>query len=264
MKKVLFFLLFFLLFHFVHGQKLYGIINLTAPFSGISYAKEYNEEEFKPRNVRINVGWGFDIVYKVKKLSHKFSFNEMPLEGSFKLVNKFMLRQYNQDGRLLGFREFIHGDAIDHFIFSYALQKVGEKEKRFLLKSRIQFNYSAGLGVSLNRSKDYYKQVFSSSSGGGYSPITYYDYDINIYREGFGLFLKGGVGGDFINKKGKRNLCFNLFFYQGLKNMAHFDIRYRYGYYNDPSKQVDVPNQKIYSRGTTFGFSLGVPVRILK
>jgi hypothetical protein len=245
-------------------QRLYGIINLTAPFSGISYTKEYNKDEFKPRNVRINGSWSLDIVYKAKKVSHKFSFNEMPFEESFKLVNKFMLPQYNPNGGLLGFKQAIHGDAIDHFIFSYALQKEGIKEKRFLFKSSLRFNYSGGLGISLNRSKDYYKEVFSRSSGGASTPSTYYGYDIDINRDGFGLFLKGVAGVDFINRNGKRKLCLSLFFYQGLKNMADFDIHYQYGYFNDPDKQVDVPNQKLYSRGTTFGVSLGVPIKIIK
>ena len=46
--------------------------------------------------------------------------------------------------------------------------------------------------------------------------------------------------------------------------MAHFDIHYQYGYFNDPSKQVDIPKQVLRSRGTTFGFSLGIPITIKK
>jgi hypothetical protein len=46
--------------------------------------------------------------------------------------------------------------------------------------------------------------------------------------------------------------------------MAKYNIHYQYGYFNDPTRQVNVPNQIIYTRGTTFGFSLGVPIKIVK
>ncbi|MGQ0739234.1 MAG: hypothetical protein ACT4OJ_09265 [Bacteroidota bacterium] len=246
------------------SQKLYGVINLTAPFSGTTYAKTYNREEFRPRNIRINGSWGIDFVYKAKKMNHKLSVQQVPFGEAFKLINKFMNPPYRQDSFLLGFSNATHEDAIDHFIFSYGFQKEGKKEKGFLFRSRIRFNYSAGMGISFNRSKAYYNQVFSRSSGGSQNPWTYYAYEIEIHRIGPGLFLNGGAGFDFINKKGKRKLSFNIFYKQGLTNMARFDIHYQYGYWNDPAKRVDVPNQKIYSRGTTFGFSLGVPIRIIK
>ena len=46
--------------------------------------------------------------------------------------------------------------------------------------------------------------------------------------------------------------------------MAHFDIHYRYGYWNDPAKQVDVPKLVLRSRGTVFGLSVGIPITLLK
>lgn len=46
--------------------------------------------------------------------------------------------------------------------------------------------------------------------------------------------------------------------------MAHFDIHYKYGYYNNSTLQVDVPKQVLRTRGTNFGFSLGVPITIKK
>lgn len=247
-----------------YSQKLFGVINLTTPFSGITYAEKFNKDEFRPRNARINFSWGFDFIYKGGGINHKLSINQMPFGEGFKLINKFMHPSYPGSDTLLGFAFAKHEDAIDHFIFSYCLQKVGKNEKGFLFHSRIRFNYSIGIGLSLNRSKSYYDQVFSTSSGGRSNPWTYYSYDITIYRDGFGLFLKGEGGFDFISKKGKRILCLKLFYDQGIKNMAQFDIKYQYGYFNDPSKQVDVPEQALYHRGTTFGLSIGVPITIIR
>ena len=78
------------------------------------------------------------------------------------------------------------------------------------------------------------------------------------------IFVRGTGGFDFVNKRGKRKLSVNLFYNQGLKDMAHFDIHYRYGYWNDPAKQVDVPKLVLRSRGTVFGLSVGIPITLLK
>ena len=263
MEKLLFFLLSLCISLSGYSQKFYGVVNLTAPFSGISYTNGHNREEFRTSIVRMNVSWGIDLIYKTKKVTHKISVEQMSLGKDFKLINKFS-RPPNTE-RLLGFSQASDYEFIDHFIFSYALLKEGRKEKGFLFHSRIRFNYSIGIGLSFNRSKSYYQEVFANSSGGMADIWTYYAYETVHYRDGFGLFLRGTGGFDFINKKkDKRVLSFNVFYSQGLKDMAHFDIHYQYGYFNDPSKQVDIPKQVLLSRGTTFGFSFGVPITIKK
>jgi hypothetical protein len=262
MNKLLILILLFYVTINGYSQGLYGIINLTAPFSGISYTKGHNKEEFRPSIARINVSWGADIIYKTKKIKHKISVEQVPFEKNFKIINKFIAPPNNEN--LLGFTQDIFGTSIDYFTFSYALQKEGKKEKGFLFHSRIRFNYSAGLGLSFNRSKKYYRDKYARTASGWQDPETYEAYEAIHYRDGLGIFIRGTGGFDFINKKGKRNLCFNIFYNQGIKDMAHFDIHYQYGYWNDPSKQVDVPSQLLYSRGTTFGFSFGVPIIIKK
>jgi hypothetical protein len=262
MKRLLFFLQFFCICLLGYSQKLYGVVNLTAPFSGISYTNGHNREEFRPSIARINFSWGVDLIYRTKSVNHKLSVEQVPFEKYFKIINKFMLPPNNE--HLLGNYQIKFSTAIDHFIFNYALQKEGKKEKGFLFHSQIRFNYSAGLGISLNRSKTFYKEVYPNSSDGRANSRTYMGYTAVHHRDGFGIFLRGTGGFDFINKNEKRKLSFNLFFNQGLKDMAHYDIHYQYGYWNDPSKQVDVPKQVLRSRGTTFGFSLGVPVTIKK
>lgn len=245
-----------------NAQKISAALNLTTPFSGISYTKGHNRDEFKPSVARINFSWGVDMIYHGKKVNHKFSIEQVPFEKYFKLVNKFMLPPNPE--QLLGHVRINFGTTIDHFIFSYTLQKEGKKPKGFLLHSRIRFNYSSGVGISFNRSKNYYQTIYANSSDGSSNTHTYMAYDAVHFRDDFGLFLRGTGGFDFVNKKGKRKLSLNAFYNQGLKDMAHFDIHYRYGYWNDPSKRVDVPHQILRSRGTTFGLSIGVPIIIIK
>lgn len=262
MKKILFFLLYVSISLCAKAQKIYGVINLTAPFNGISYAPGHNKKEFKPTIVKINGSWRIDLFYKAKKISHKLSIEEQPLGYNFKLIDKYNIPPNNS--QLLSFNYSIYGRTIDHLIFSYALQKEGKSNKGFIFKTKIKFNYSTGIGVSLNRSKSYYREVFDNSSGGLTTPTTYHGFYADHYRDGFGLFLRGTGGFDILNKKGKRELCFNIFYNQGLKDMAHFDIHYKYGYFNDPLKQVDVPKQVLRTRGTNVGFSLGIPITIKK
>ncbi len=259
----LFFIIYFVFFgNNVISQKLYTVVNFTAPFSGISYTNGHNRQEFKPSVARINLSWGVDILYRRKKVNHKFSVEQVPFEKYFKLVNKFILPPNAE--QLLGHVYEKYATAIDHFIFSYALQKEGKKDKGFLFRSKIRFNYSAGIGISLNRSKSFYNNVYPSSSDGSSNPYTYMAYDAVHYRDGFGLFLRGTAGFHFVDKNGRRKLALNVFYNHGLKDMAHFDIHYRYGYWNDLAKQVDVPNQVLRSRGTVFGFSLGIPIVLIK
>jgi hypothetical protein len=244
------------------AQKAYITVNLTSPFSGISYTNGHNREEFRPSVARINLSWGVDFHFKSKRFHHKLSVEQIPFEKYFKIINKF--NQPPNTG-LLGFLKIQFSSRIDHFVFSYALQKDGKREKGFLFHSKIRFNYSFGAGIGVNRSEWYYENGYRRSADGWASPYTYAGYEAVHHRDGIGIFLRGTGGFDFINKrKNKRVLSVNVFYNQGLKDMAHFDIHYQYGYWNDPSKQVDVPKQVLRSRGTTFGFSLGFPITIKK
>lgn len=263
MKKYLISLLFIIKAATGNSQKMYAVVKLTAPFSGISYTESHNKAEFRPSIAKINFSWGVDLIYTGKKFQHKLSVTEVPFGKYFKLINKFMFEPGGLG--LLGFRKASMGEFTDHFIIGYSLQKEGTKTRKFILGSGIRFNYSAGLGISFGRSKAYWNQVYLMSGGGSAGNYTYYGYEAVHHRDGYGLYIMPSVGFDIVSKKKqKRKINFNLFYYQGIKDMAHYDIHYQYGYFNDPSKQVDVPKQVLRSRGTTFGFSLGVPISIKK
>jgi hypothetical protein len=260
MNKYIFLFLFLLVAIFCNGQKLYSIVRIKGEFSGISYTKNHVKEEFRPSVPWLNVSWGIEVIYRAKKIIHKISLEQSPLDMNFRIINKFTAPPNNG----VGFAYAGFATGINHFIVGYSLQKEGKKEKGFLFHSRMRFNYSGGLGFSFNRSKAYYREVYQSSEGGFQTPIIYCAYEAVHYRDGFGVFLKGTGGFDFINKKGKRKLSINLFYNQGIKDMVHFDIHYQYGYFNDPARQVDVPKLVLRNRGTTIGFNLGIPITIKK
>ncbi len=260
MNKYIFLFLTLLGAIFCNGQKLYSIVRIKGEFSGISYTKNHVKEEFRPSVPWLNVSWGIDVIYQAKKITHKISLEQSALGMNFQIINKFLAPPNNG----LGYANASFGRGIDHFIMNYSLQKEGKHEKGFLFHSKIRFNYSYGIGISLNRSKAYYREVFFGSEGGFQGNSDYIGYEAIHYRKGPGIFLKGTGGFDFINKKGKRKLSINLFYNQGIKDMVHFDIHYQYGYFNDPARQVDVPKLVLRNRGTTIGFNLGIPITIKK
>lgn len=200
------------------------------------------------------------MIYKAKKITHKISLEESALEKNFKIINKFLAPPNTG----LGISVWSFGTGIDHLILGYSLQKVGKKGKGFLFHSRIRFNYSVGLGLGFNRSKAFCKQVDARSAGGRQDPFTYSAFEAIHIRDGVGIFLKSTGGVDFVSKKGKRKICLNLFYNQGVKQMVHYNIHYQYCFWNDPSRQIDVPNQILRNKGTTFGFSAGFPITLKK
>jgi hypothetical protein len=242
------------------AQKVTVVINLVGEFAGISFTNNHVKEEFRPSVPKINGVWSIDLIYQAKKLNHIISFGESVFEKYFHLINKFM----KPSDTLLGIMGGAFGTGIDQLTIAYCLQKRSMEEKKFLFKSKIIFNYSIGAGYIFPRSKNYWNNTYSRSEDGWVDPYTYITYEAIHYRDGFGIFLKAGAGFSIVNKKKKELICFNLFYNQGLKQMAHFDIHYKYGFWNDPQKQVDVSSQILRSRGTTFGFSVGVPITIKK
>ena len=49
------------------AQKLYVVTSFTSPFSGLSYAKQYQKDDIRPYNPRINLSWGVSLFYKEKR-----------------------------------------------------------------------------------------------------------------------------------------------------------------------------------------------------
>jgi hypothetical protein len=82
-------------------------------------------------------------------------------------------------------------------------------------------------------------------------------------RTGMGIFSIVNAGFDIVSRKNKRVLSFSFFYDKGFSELVRFNIHYQYGFFNDPSKQVDVPNQLLRSRGTSFGLKIGIPIKIL-
>lgn len=139
-KKIIFLSAFICISGLADAQKLYAVVKLTSPFSGLSYAKEYNKEEFRADNCKINGSWGIDLIYKRSKISHKLSLYELPFGKGFWLKNKFMDPPYSRGLGIYGFIYATHVTQTDQFALDYSLQKESKTDLRFLFNSRIRLN----------------------------------------------------------------------------------------------------------------------------
>lgn len=262
MKKLIF-LTFLNIAVSVHGQKLKALIGLTTPFSGIAGSDSHDKSDFKPSVLRFNISWEAAMLYRHNKVTHVLSISQLPLGKNFKIVNRYNLPPYDADN--LGFSYYIFGTDVQNILLSYDQLRSEQKTRPFIFKTTIKLNYSYGVGIGLNRSKYYYANFYSSSNGGWSSPWTYVAVDATHFRDGPGFFANFRAGIDFFGRKRKESFMTLRFFYlQGLRKMAHFNIHYRYGYWNDLSKRIDKPDQLLFTRGTTLGFTLAFPIVILK
>lgn len=244
----------------INSQKLVLIPSIKGEIGCISTARHYTKNEFQPTIPEFQPAWKLELILH-KKLSHVFGLEQSALGNSYKVTSKFFYPPYPP---LLGVTEGMLFIEFNHLILSYGVQFDGKRPKGFLFKSKIRFNWYAGLGYSFNRSKRLYQEQYKYSSTGVSVLDSYIFQEAYHYRDGFGVFLKGQGGFDFLNKKGKKIVTVNLYFNQGLKTMVHYIIHYKYGFFNDPQKQIEVFDVNMKSKGTTFGISFGVPITILK
>ena len=163
-----------------------------------------------------------------------------------------------------GVREYTSATGFDQILVGYAIQKTDKKLRKFLFNSTIRFNYSAGIGFGFNRSQDYYQESFARSDGGVQTGDSYIGFDAIHYRDGIGIFGLFNGGFDFINKKRLPILALSFFYNKGFTPMAHFNVHYKYGFFSDPQSQIEVFDQVVRTRGSTIGFSLGIPIVIKK
>lgn len=241
------------------SQKIEIVPNLGIQYYGISYISknDVHPMDFRASRPNIEGTWGFSVKYKRERLRHILSLQDIVLGSSFSFRNIYL-----DKGIIPTFQERMHSDGIDVLLFSYNIQKEFNKEFIFFGKSKLKFIYSGGVGIAFNRSKWFYDIVLPPYSFGQIISTNYFEYHILYNRAGAGVFLIGKAGFNFYNKKGKNFLTLEAFWNQGLKKMEEFSIDYNYGYLNTQYQRT-VKDVKLKSRGTAFGFTLGVPIRLI-
>ena len=252
-KHIIFFLFIFCCL-FSKGQTLQIVPRAGFQYHGLSYISkdEPHPSDFKKGIPEFVVTIGADVKYKTKHLTHVLSVQSIALGPSFSFTNMYL------DKRIVpSFGGHRRSESIDHAILSYGLEREGHGNKR------LKFNYSVQAGIGFNKSREAYDSILPPDSYGEQIGDHYYHFTIRYNRSGMGIFLLGKAGISFYNKKKKSFLNLQAFWHQGLKKMAEYDIHYQYGYFSYPQYRRD-EQVKLKTRGTVFGVTMGVPIRILK
>jgi len=198
-----------------------------------------------------------DVFYKPHRIIHKFTLEYNRIGDAFKIQNKFLAPAD------IGIIRISHASGIEHLILSYNLGYESKKLHNPVGKLKMRYTGSLGVGLGFQRSKTFYRDVFYPMDYGVQDGNSYMAYLGKFSRTGMGIFSTANAGFDIISRKNKRILAFSFFYNKGFSEMIKFNIHYQYGFLNDPARQVDVPNQVLRSRGTSFGLKIGVPIKIL-
>ncbi len=209
-----------------------------------------------PKFNNINPVLGVDIMYEKGKFIHALGVSSQPFGISFK-------GDVKQEGTNQTAILFSHAAFDRQFMLSYQLF-VQSRISKTSSKRPVYFNYGMGLGVGFNRSKNFYSiNNIPRSFGGSSLPAGhFYAYEYNRFRTGIGYFLKPEIGFIFYNKKKKPFLNTSLFYNIGLTEMESFKLKLQYG--NLFTTYFKEENQILKTRGSVFGFKIGVPVKLFE
>lgn len=245
------------------AQKLYVVPNINLQYSGLSYVTkaEAHASDFIPSVPKINGSYSIDIIYHPKNLTHKLTLDRNILGQSFGIKSKYF--EYPNNATL-GPRNLYHSDGIEQFILSYNIGLKSKKVHNPIEKIKVIYTGSFGLGIGFNRNQAQYDWDYNSFGYGSQGNDAYIVHKGTITKKGLGSFAIINIGLDVPNRRGESVFSFSFFYNQGFTQMVKYNIHYQYGFFTDPDRQVDVPNQVLRSRGTSFGLKVGAPIRILK
>jgi len=242
------------------SQKLKIVPRIGIQYFGLSHISksDHHPEDFKTSLPELGGILGVDILYKSKKYTHNLCFQSTELGNSLGVRNL-----YANKGIIPYFQQHRSSDAINVFLLAYNLQKESRKVSKLIGKSTFKLFYSAGVGVSFNKTHNFYDKIFSKPHTYGFiDGDHYYNDTVQTYRGGTGFFLIGKAGMNFYTKRRKHILSLEVFWNQGLRKMQEFSIDYDYGYFSYSQYQRTVKDVTLKSNGTVFGFTLGVPIRL--
>ena len=236
------------------AQKMYLVPDIGIHFSGLTY---FSKGSNKPADLTSPVPKlapivGFQICYPAKHFTHRIGFQWAQSGVSFSFRNKF------SSDTSLGFRKQTVSASVSNYIINYSILKEFKKIHLFVGRSTMRY-YAAIGGGGAGKGSEYWKffNIRTEAYGQYWGSFTR-EFDV-----GPSLFATADAGIHFYNKKKKKIVSLNVFYYKGITQTKKFEVNYYYGYFNDPNRQVS-ENVTLRTRGTVFGFNLGVPITIIK
>lgn len=248
-----FFFIFLAIPGFLSAQKLYIVPDIGIHFTGLTY---FSKGSNKPADLtspvpKLGQIVGLQICYVAKHFTHRAGFQWAQSGYSYSFKNKYRI------DTSIGFNKHIGSGSVSNYIITYSILK--EFKKFHLFVGRSSMRYYAAIGAGGAGKSDEYWLKFSTyrEDFGQYWGTKIQEFDV-----GPSLFATADAGIHFYNKKKKEIVSLNLFYYKGFTQTKKFELNYYYGYFNDPNRQVS-ENVTLRTRGTVFGFNIGVPITII-
>jgi len=139
---------------------------------------------------------------------------------------------------------------------------------RFLKNRTVKLLYSIGAGIGFNKSRRYYNErsnkdkFYTEYEHFGAPGINFLGWDADYKRRGIGIFITPELGFNYYNKRKKNIFTTTVFYDIGLKQMIESQQHYFYGNTVETNKYTE-RYQKLFTKGSVFGFKIGFPVKIL-
>ena len=233
-----------------------------APFSGLNFStysypkldKDANSILTYPKNINVNPGMGFDIIYKNRNLRHVLSIASTPLGNSFK--GKVL----NRDIRLITATfKHAHYDRQANIGYQLFFEKIITKLES---KHKVTLYYGLGASLSTNRSNEFYKVNNKPVDGGSSSSFDsiFFAFEYRKLRLNTGIFLMPEVGFTYYSKKQKPIVNLSLYSYIGLRPQMEYNLIIQYGKLN--TSYFVEERLALRTRGGLFGFKLSFPFQV--
>jgi hypothetical protein len=262
MKKTFIFLLCIFSILLGSAQKVQIVPQLGFQYYGFSYISKTDPhpEDFEKSIPEFELAIGAAIKYKTYKCIHVLSIQNPILGLSFAYKNIFADVGINPTS----LRTAYSGGPNLIFV-SYSLQDESRRVFHFIGSTDFKLFFEGGIGAGVNKTRAYYREVLFPKTTEWISDSDYTRHTVQFNHTGsVGVFLPLKLGINFYNNRKKNFLTLQAFWNQGLTKMAEYTIDYEYGYFSYPQYQRSVKNVRIKSRGTVFGCTLGVPIRLIK
>lgn len=226
-------------------------------FNSFSYPKSNiapNSILTYPKDINLGYQLGGDLIYAKGNKKHVLSISSVPLGVQFKgaVLNR-------ESGRIVTTFKVSTNDRQPLLSYQFFINRRISKNNN---KREISFFYGGGVGVGLNRSKEFYKvnnypiqddQIRSEDS-------IYFSYMYTKRRNGMGYFVMPEIGITYHNKKGKAIINASMYYYIGLRPQVYYDLTLQYGKFGTSYFEEERPT--LGTRGSFYGAKLSFPFQL--
>ena len=207
-----------------------------------------------PKDINLGYQLGGDLIYTKGNKKHVLSISSVPLGVQFRgeVLNR-------DSRRIVTIFKNSSNDRQPLISYQFFVDKIISKTKG---ARQISLFYGGGLGVGLNRSKEFYRVNSDPIQDGSLSlrDSIFWAFIYPKKNTGLGYFLMPEVGFTYYNRDEKPVVNISFCYYVGLKTQVTHDLLLQYGKLGTSYFEEERPI--IGTRGSFFGAKLSFPFQL--